>query len=310
MSALPWECRPWHKGETEARRRAGAPEIASVIRPFMSEPLRDFFLRLPLVFVAGLDAKARPTASLLRGAPGFVACPDAESLDVAAAFPDGDPLSETTRPGAPFGLIGLDFLARRRNRVNGRIISAAREGLSLRVDEAFGNCPKYIFPREIFASQGPPGAWSPLPCLGAAEKALIARADVFFVATRGPDGVDISHRGGKPGFVEIAGDSSLRVPDYRGNNYFNTFGNLLHDPSGSAAVRRFRRGSGPASPGRGARRLFRRAAVLDFHSRRRADPAMRNAFRDRGAGGGARGMMARWPRRKQELKRIARVCFQ
>ena len=177
----------------------------------------------------------------MRGAPGFIACPDPESLDVAAAFPDGDPLVAST--GAPFGLIGLDFLARRRNRVNGRIVSAARDALSLRVDEAFGNCPKYIFPREIFAFEGAPGAWTPLPALSAAEKALIARADVFFVATRGPDGVDISHRGGKPGFVEIAGDGALHVPDYRGNNYFNTFGNLLHDPSAALLFVDFAKGT-------------------------------------------------------------------
>ena len=42
-------------------------------------------------------------------------------------------------------------------------------------------------------------------------------------------GMDISHRGGRPGFVGISGDT-LTIPDFHGNGYFNTFGNLLLDP--------------------------------------------------------------------------------
>jgi hypothetical protein len=42
-------------------------------------------------------------------------------------------------------------------------------------------------------------------------------------------GVDISHRGGLPGFVKASGDV-LTVPDFRGNRFFNTLGNLVLDP--------------------------------------------------------------------------------
>ncbi|XLM22644.1 pyridoxamine 5'-phosphate oxidase family protein, partial [Chromobacterium piscinae] len=38
-----------------------------------------------------------------------------------------------------------------------------------------------------------------------------------------------SHRGGKPGFVKIDGDT-LTIPDFAGNGYFNTLGNLLRHP--------------------------------------------------------------------------------
>jgi len=54
-------------------------------------------------------------------------------------------------------------------------------------------------------------------------------ADTFLVASRGDGGVDISHRGGRPGFVGIDGDT-LTIPDFRGNHYFNTLGNLLLEP--------------------------------------------------------------------------------
>jgi uncharacterized protein len=40
----------------------------------------------------------------------------------------------------------------------------------------------------------------------------------------------MSHRGGAPGFIRISPDGVLHIPDFPGNNYFNTFGNLLHDP--------------------------------------------------------------------------------
>jgi hypothetical protein len=63
---------------------------------------------------------------------------------------------------------------------------------------------------------------------------MIANADTFFIASRsratGPgSGADISHRGGRPGFVHIDGND-LWVPDFHGNNFFNTLGNLLGEP--------------------------------------------------------------------------------
>ena len=39
----------------------------------------------------------------------------------------------------------------------------------------------------------------------------------------------MSHRGGQPGFVDVQGNS-LTIPDFRGNRFFNTLGNLLGDP--------------------------------------------------------------------------------
>jgi hypothetical protein len=49
--------------------------------------------------------------------------------------------------------------------------------------------------------------------------------------------VDVSHRGGKPGFVRVQRDAAgvdvLTVPDFAGNQMFNTLGNLqLHPRAG------------------------------------------------------------------------------
>ncbi|HUO53218.1 MAG TPA: hypothetical protein VMU18_00650, partial [Rhodoblastus sp.] len=110
MITSPLDRRPWHEGEKAAQRLAGASERAPVIRTFLTDHLREFFARLPLIFVAGLDAAGHPAASLLRGAPGFIACPGPWRLEIAARFPSGEGL--LAEAGAPFGLIGLDFAAR------------------------------------------------------------------------------------------------------------------------------------------------------------------------------------------------------
>jgi hypothetical protein len=69
---------------------------------------------------------------------------------------------------------------------------------------------------------------------------IIRTADTFFIASAHPEaptagaathGVDVSHRGGKPGFVRLDdADDRLTVPDYVGNFFFNTLGNLLLNP--------------------------------------------------------------------------------
>ena len=66
---------------------------------------------------------------------------------------------------------------------------------------------------------------------------MIALADNFYIATHCNDGADVvtcgadvSHRGGKPGFVRIENDRVLKFPDFYGNNHFNTIGNIHRNP--------------------------------------------------------------------------------
>jgi hypothetical protein len=78
--------------------------------------------------------------------------------------------------------------------------------------------------------------------LDAGARELIGRADTFFIATAHPQaalvgaaatpacGVDVSHRGGPPGFVRLEGECMLAVPDFVGNSFFNTLGNLQLEP--------------------------------------------------------------------------------
>ncbi len=43
-------------------------------------------------------------------------------------------------------------------------------------------------------------------------------------------GIDVSHRGGLPGFVCVDSGNTLIIPDYSGNRYFNTLGNIVLYP--------------------------------------------------------------------------------
>ncbi len=227
------ETGPFHRGELIAHALAGTGTPGAVgIRPFMPDQHREFFALLPYLFVATTDAEGWPVATVLTGPPGFVQSPDPVTLTVAARPRAGEPGAELFVAGQPFGALGLDFATRRRNRANGRITAAGEDGLMLQVLQSFGNCPQYIQTRAVGtapASSAPAEAIAfPTP----EALAQIARADTMFVATNAAGengGVDISHRGGLPGFVKAAGDV-LTVPDFRGNRFFNTLGNLLLDP--------------------------------------------------------------------------------
>ena len=67
--------------------------------------------------------------------------------------------------------------------------------------------------------------------LGDAQRAWIEGAEMFFLATVGPDGQpDCSFKGGRPGFVRVLSPTELAWPDYDGNGQFRSLGNLVERP--------------------------------------------------------------------------------
>lgn len=60
--------------------------------------------------------------------------------------------------------------------------------------------------------------------------ALIAASPFLALATVGPEGLDCSPRGDRPGFVRIADPKTLILPDRRGNNRIDSLRNLVRDP--------------------------------------------------------------------------------
>jgi len=66
--------------------------------------------------------------------------------------------------------------------------------------------------------------------INAAYRALIEAAPFFALATSGPEGLDCSPRGDPAGFVRVADEKTLLIPDRRGNNRMDTLRNILNDP--------------------------------------------------------------------------------
>lgn len=232
---------PFHQGELEAQALAGESSRGAGIREFMPEQHRDFFALLPYLFAAGRDAQGRPIATVLTGPEGFVTSPTPNELAIAALPASGDPADAALSAGAPIGLLGLDLRTRRRNRANGVISERDGSGLRLAISQSFGNCAKYIQIRQHEFEPAAPAATEELGGLDAAAGLLIAQSDTLFIASGSETGLDMSHRGGRPGFVRVDG-GRLTVPDFAGNSYFNTFGNLLREPDTSLLFIDFAKG--------------------------------------------------------------------
>lgn len=59
---------------------------------------------------------------------------------------------------------------------------------------------------------------------------LIDASPFVALATSGPEGLDCSPRGDKPGFIRIHDSSTLMMPDRRGNNRIDSLRNIVRDP--------------------------------------------------------------------------------
>lgn len=202
-----------------------------VIRDHMPDQHRTFFASLPFLLIGGRDGHGQPWASVLSGQPGFLQSPNPRTLRIAALPPPGSPLDGTLQVGAALGLLGIEAHTRRRNRMNGTVRATWQDGCEIGVTQSFGNCPKYIRRRVAsYLGGGTPRRAEELPILDDAARALVARADTLFIASAHRSGVDVSHRGGEPGFVELLDRDTLLLPDYVGNFFFNTLGNLVLEP--------------------------------------------------------------------------------
>jgi predicted pyridoxine 5'-phosphate oxidase superfamily flavin-nucleotide-binding protein len=237
---------PFHEGELALQRSAGSmARLAEVgprfIRDHMPEQHREFFAQLQFLVAGGLDGQGQPWASVLAGPPGFAHSPDPRELVVQARPWPGDPLAQALQVGAPLALLGIQPHTRRRNRVNGHVAASDGAGFVLRVDQSFGNCPKYIQAREpeFVPGNARPGAARRHDALDDAALRMVESADTLFIASAHPMagqsdcpafGVDAAHRGGRPGFVRVDGRSQLTMADFAGNLYFNTLGNVALNP--------------------------------------------------------------------------------
>lgn len=251
---------PFHPGEKIIQERLGVSEKMErfgrqVIRDHLPDQHRDFYQHLPYVFVGHADKEGWPWASILVGDPGFMSSTNRRTLKIKTQALEGDPLQKSLQEGKQLGLLGIELHSRRRNRLAGTILNSNADGIELQVDQTFGNCPQYIQARqwEKMEKSRSFESVTKFTSLDENAKNLIANSDTFFVAsyvqsTSEHDkddkshGVDVSHRGGMPGFVKVDEDGLLTIPDYLGNFHFNTLGNFIENPKAGLLFFDFDRG--------------------------------------------------------------------
>jgi predicted pyridoxine 5'-phosphate oxidase superfamily flavin-nucleotide-binding protein len=232
---------PWHAGEIALQQQAGVAvrmdEIGRrVLRDHLIDQHRAFYTQLPFVVLGTVDDAGNAWASLRAGQPGFLQSPVPHSLCVTLGRAPDDPADMGMEDGQAIGLLGSELQTRRRNRLNGTIRRKGPDHFEIEVGQSYGNCPRYIQPRDFAFTRAPsmPSSAGPawLDHLDPPARRLIGEADTFFVASytdpeqKGRQ-VVVSHRGGAPGFVRIGEDGALTIPDFAGNLFFNTLGNIL-----------------------------------------------------------------------------------
>ncbi|WP_415401754.1 pyridoxamine 5'-phosphate oxidase family protein [Tateyamaria sp. SN3-11] len=235
----------FHNGELRLQDKTGMRERIDVMsrhmmRDFMPDEHRTFFKDLEYIFLGTVEGAGLPHATILTGSAGFIDSPDPQTLTIQTGDRRGKAALGALRLDAPVGVLGLDLSNRRRNRMHGRVAAMDETSLTIRVVQSYGNCPKYISLRDVAARGAPAESGDVVTntALDDAAKDLVQSADTFFIASYVKDGsaapyegVDISHRGGQPGFVTVDSPTQITIPDYKGNYLFNTFGNLLLNPS-------------------------------------------------------------------------------
>jgi hypothetical protein len=223
----------FHEGEQSLQERFGTRRaLASHERElFAGRALTGnaarFVGSLPLVAIATREEDGWPFPSLEQG-PWEIAGTEEVRL---GGVRDAERLSRHLARHPKAGTLAIDLHRRFRFRINGRAHMEG-EGLRLQVEHAFGNCRKYL--HELVPGRRVPGtpameAWR--SSLDGGDSDAVGRATHAFIATQDADGdLDAQYKGGVPGWLVVEDPETLLWPDYPGNGFFMSLGNLQQDP--------------------------------------------------------------------------------
>ena len=244
---------PFHDGEIAVQERAGERDLASrhgvAISSRIVPVALSFLSRQRLLALSAVGNDGHLWTSVWCGEPGFVQSADGQRVSLLrslmATSPD-DPVLRCLAIGRDLGILAIEFASRRRLRINGTLGTLSADEIGVLVRESVPNCPKYIQRRQPHDVSTTPASrrhseWG--RTVDEERRALIERADTAFVGSLHPArGVDASHRGGAPGFIQVLDRTTLRLPDYPGNSMFMTLGNYAIDSRASLAAIDFERG--------------------------------------------------------------------
>jgi predicted pyridoxine 5'-phosphate oxidase superfamily flavin-nucleotide-binding protein len=239
----------YHEGELSAQASAGVGgdglPADAMYRAAMPTGVQKFLSQQQLAVFSTKDAEDRVWASMRSGPAGFLRALDESTLEIGGYSHPSDPLLANLAAHPEAGMIVIHLAARHRVRLNGTAQAHLDGRIVLSTRQVYGNCPQYIQARAVIGDR----EISPAPArvskkLSRGLRRLIEQTDTLFIATAHPRlGADASHRGGRPGFVCVESDTRLLFPDYRGNNMFNTLGNIVSNPRTGLLFPDFQTGS-------------------------------------------------------------------
>lgn len=233
---------PYHSGELLIQELAGETKMAArngtIIADTIMPGALPFLRQQQMLVVASSSPEGELWSSILFGPKGFVESDDGKTLRIhleQRAIDFSDPFWKDVASDPRVGALAIELASRRRLRINGHLIGNQPALLTIAVDEAYPNCPKYIQRRLLKLGPAPSRELPRLErgtTITGEIREIVAGADTMFVASSNPNGgTDVSHRGGRPGFVTIVNEQTLSVPDYQGNSLFNTLGNISLNPA-------------------------------------------------------------------------------
>lgn len=179
-----------------------------------------------MVMLASVNSKGDVWSSVLYGRPGFMHAEDNALVHIAMPGQARDltnPFWNNILHDATVGMLFIELGSRRRYRINGQVQRNDDTGITIAVQEAYPNCPKYIQKRHLRQMGEAAGDHPPLNGTHISHEiaSLIRDADTFFVASLNTEkDADASHRGGERGLVLIVDEHTLRVPDFSGKAFF------------------------------------------------------------------------------------------
>ncbi|MCJ1430781.1 hypothetical protein MMC27_000131 [Xylographa pallens] len=268
----------WHEGEERMHSLMHNDlHMENPTYPNLTPGAGNFLQTAPLVAVGIHDPQGRLWTTLWGGEAGFVRSLGSSILGIKTLVDkqydpvveallghqsDGE-ITETAGPGRSLSGLAIDLTSRRRLKFAGHILAGALDQLQpqtsgedgklgeaqvvIKVDSSLGNCPKYLNRKEISSSLPSPNLVSSTFPLPSKAFELLQKADLFFLTSSDERShMSTNYRGGSPGFVRVMSNSgdgvTLVYPEYSGNRFYQTLGNLQVSPKAGLVFPNFENG--------------------------------------------------------------------
>ncbi|KAI4251163.1 MAG: hypothetical protein LQ352_005025 [Teloschistes flavicans] len=260
----------WHDGEHLMHNALKVPYFDNPTSPFLTPYAARFLPNAPLLALGTIDDVGRPWTTILGGEAGFARPLGQSNVGIRTmVVPEFDPVikalfgSDNGNASVPLDFknrlvagLAIDLATRSRIKLAGKMVAGALDcaldeitdspkatevQMVIRVEQSLGNCPKYLNKKQIIPTLPEPALVSDTLPLPPEAIDLLTRADFFFISSiHGTLRMGNNYRGGPPGFVRIAENdrsaTTLVYPEYSGNRFYQSLGNLRTDPKAGIVI--------------------------------------------------------------------------